>query len=316
MATLGTVAVIGVGLIGGSIGMAVGAGAGRRVVGMGRSRRPSDEAVSLGAVDRATTDLTAGVADADVVVVCTPVDAVIAADVRCAAGGGTRRARSPTPAAPSGRSSRPSSADRAAPPSSSAATRSPARSARGGVHADADLFEGRVCVLTPTPRHPGRPARTAPALLVGLGSRVVETEPAEPTTQRTRPHEPPASRAWPPPWPASVPGDVLALAAGAYRDGTRVAGADTGLWAAIFLENRGPVLNALDRFDAGLAAFRAPSRPATPRRSSPGGLRGRELRRGFDPGPAADRTAGRGLTGALFMREFSRPVRPSDPRVH
>ena len=43
---------------------------------------------------------------------------------------------------------------------------------------------------------------------------------------------------------ASVPADWLPMAAGAYRDGTRVAAADTGLWTAIFRENRGPLLKA------------------------------------------------------------------------
>ncbi len=56
---------------------------------------------------------------------------------------------------------------------------------------------------------------------------------------------------------ASVPVEWLALAAGAYRDGTRVAGADGPLWAGIFLENRRPVLEALGRFEAQLAEFRA-----------------------------------------------------------
>ncbi len=44
---------------------------------------------------------------------------------------------------------------------------------------------------------------------------------------------------------ASVPVEWLPLAAGAYRDGTRVAAADTGLWTAIFRDNRGPLLKAL-----------------------------------------------------------------------
>ena len=55
---------------------------------------------------------------------------------------------------------------------------------------------------------------------------------------------------------ASVPVDLLPLAAGAYRDGTRVAGADGDLWAGIFLENRRPVLEALDAFEAHLDGFR------------------------------------------------------------
>ena len=55
---------------------------------------------------------------------------------------------------------------------------------------------------------------------------------------------------------ASVPSENLLLAAGAYRDGTRVAGADASLWAGIFLENRGPLLDALDRFQSQFDVFR------------------------------------------------------------
>ena len=55
---------------------------------------------------------------------------------------------------------------------------------------------------------------------------------------------------------ASVPGETLPLAAGAFRDGTRVAGSDAALWAGIFLENRGPLLRALDRFETQLGLFR------------------------------------------------------------
>ena len=92
MATLGKVAVVGVGLIGGSVGLAMGRGAGRRVVGVGRNATTLAEAASLGAVDQATTDLTAGVADAEVVVVCTPVDAGRSRGVRVAAQAAARRA--------------------------------------------------------------------------------------------------------------------------------------------------------------------------------------------------------------------------------
>jgi prephenate dehydrogenase len=53
----------------------------------------------------------------------------------------------------------------------------------------------------------------------------------------------------------SIPVDWLPLAAGAYRDGTRVSAADTGLWTAIFRENRGPLLKALDSLRERLASF-------------------------------------------------------------
>ena len=60
---------------------------------------------------------------------------------------------------------------------------------------------------------------------------------------------------WPPPWPASVPVDWLPLAAGAYPRRHPRRGADTGLWTAIFRDNRGPMLKALDSLRDRLATF-------------------------------------------------------------
>ena len=88
MERLGTVAIVGVGLIGGSIGLAVrargqaGRSSASAEVPSGCARRSA-----RGAIDEATTDLARGVAEADVVVVCTPVTQ-IAADVHRAAARG------------------------------------------------------------------------------------------------------------------------------------------------------------------------------------------------------------------------------------
>src|SRR5438046_5235034 len=79
---LGTVAIIGVGLIGGSIGLALRTRkVASEVVGIGRDPATLDQAVRLGALDRGTTEVRDGVAAAGVVVVCTPVNRV-AEDVR------------------------------------------------------------------------------------------------------------------------------------------------------------------------------------------------------------------------------------------
>ncbi len=50
----------------------------------------------------------------------------------------------------------------------------------------------------------------------------------------------------------AVPPEALTLAAGAYRDGTRVAASDADLWTGIFLANQRPLLEALDVFQARL----------------------------------------------------------------
>ena len=77
-----------------------------------------------------------------------------------------------------------------------------------------------------------------------------------PSTTRSSPTPATCRTPWPRRWRLSVPAEWLPLAAGAYRDGTRVAGADTGLWTAIFRDNRGPLLKALGTLQERLDAFK------------------------------------------------------------
>jgi prephenate dehydrogenase len=251
---LGTVAVVGVGLIGGSIGMALrGRGLAREVVGVGRDMTSLEAARSRGAIDRATTDLASGVAEADVVVVCTPVGRV-AEDVRRASesapkgalitdAGSTKRAiveavdRSPRAAA------------------MFVAAHPMAGSERSGsAFARADLYEGRVCVLTPSARTAPERLERARAFWSGLGCRIVEMGPAEHDEvvayTSHLPHALAASLA------ATVPADWHPLAAGAFRDCTRVAAADTELWTAIFRDNRGPLMNAVGKLQDRLSSLK------------------------------------------------------------
>ena len=75
---LDTVAIIGVGLIGGSIGLALRQRAlARTVVGIGRTASRLRVAEEIGAVSRVTTDVQQGVADAELIVVCTPVGHIV-----------------------------------------------------------------------------------------------------------------------------------------------------------------------------------------------------------------------------------------------
>ncbi|MFZ5826430.1 MAG: prephenate dehydrogenase [Bacillota bacterium] len=70
------VAIWGVGLIGGSIGMAIRqAGLAREVTGIGRE--PLEQAVSLGAIDRWTTDPAGALAEADLLILAMPVQAMV-----------------------------------------------------------------------------------------------------------------------------------------------------------------------------------------------------------------------------------------------
>ena len=74
----GTVAIVGVGLIGGSLGMALKS---RRlaqtVIGVGRSQERLSVAVALGAIDTGMTNLAEAVKSADIVVLCTTVGHIL-----------------------------------------------------------------------------------------------------------------------------------------------------------------------------------------------------------------------------------------------
>ncbi|MGB5254178.1 MAG: prephenate dehydrogenase/arogenate dehydrogenase family protein [Sedimenticolaceae bacterium] len=74
---IGTLAVIGVGLIGGSLARALrAADYVEEVIGCGRSKANLEEAVALGVIDRYTHDAAAAAADADVVFLAVPLGAM------------------------------------------------------------------------------------------------------------------------------------------------------------------------------------------------------------------------------------------------
>jgi prephenate dehydrogenase len=249
----GTVAIIGVGLIGGSIGLTIRA---RRlaneVIGCGRDPLALDRARGMGAIDRGTTTLADGVSSADVVIVCTPVSRV-ADDVR----GAIEAAPAHALVTDAGSTKRQiiEAVERHPRSSAFVGAHPLAGSERAGVaHAKADLFEGRVCVLTPTSRTRADRLERARQFWSSLGCRVVEMGPNEHDEVLAYtshlPHAVAGALA------GSVPTEWLPLAAGAYRDGCRVAAADARLWTAIFRANRGPLLKAIGTLQEQIDAFK------------------------------------------------------------
>lgn len=254
MERLGTVAIVGVGLIGGSVGLALRSRRlAHRVVGVGRDPGRLDEARALGAIDAASTDLATGVREADVVVVCTPVDRVARDAILAAHSAGPHALITDAGSTKRLLVEHVEHDDRAR--AAFVGAHPIAGSERkGAAHARPDLFDGRVCVLTPTPSTPPDRLDQARRFWTSLGCRLLEMDPvahdAALAATSHLPHAVAAALA------ASVPVEHLDLAAGAYRDGTRVAGSDASLWTSIFLANRAPLLEALTAFDRRVAAFR------------------------------------------------------------
>jgi len=75
------IAIIGLGLIGGSLGLALQKSKSQnpnlKIIGIPRRHETLEQALKMGAVDEGTTDHVKGVADADLIFVCTPIHLII-----------------------------------------------------------------------------------------------------------------------------------------------------------------------------------------------------------------------------------------------
>jgi prephenate dehydrogenase len=220
---------------------------------VGRDLRTLEQARRRGAIDRATIDFAQGVEAAEVVVVCTPVSR-IPHDVRRAAEAAPESALVTDAGSTKRQIVEAVESDPLTAGVFVGAHPLAGSERSGSAHAQSDLFDDRVCVLTPTPRTAGNRLSRARDFWAALGCRVLEMSPLEHDEVLAYtshlPHALAAALA------SAVPADWQALAAGAFRDGTRVAAADSELWTAIFRDNRGPLLKALDTLQERVSAFK------------------------------------------------------------
>ncbi len=249
-----TLTIVGVGLIGGSIALAAKrARLAERIVGVGRRPEPLQFARDHGILDAFTLHLAEGVRKADLVVFCTPVqlivDLALAAAVHCPSGclltdaGSTKAAiveglEGHLPAGIAFVGSHPLAGSEK----------------QGSEHALANLFDDRLTVVTQTPRTDRSALEKATAFWQALGSRVRIMDPQEHdralATTSHLPHLVAAALA------AMLPSGLHALTASGFRDATRIAAGDPGLWTGILAVNRSAVLDSLQCLEDQLAKFR------------------------------------------------------------
>lgn len=250
MAEFDTVAIIGVGLIGGSIGLAVRERKlARQVIGIGRNEENLAKAKRLGAIDAGTTAIEHGVEEAQLVVVCTPVDS-IADFVSQAAGNSANRSLITDAGSTKTAIVKAVEAvlvDRRDGPRF-VGSHPLAGDHRTGVEfSRADLLEGRKVVVTPTDKSHRAAVVEIGGFWQSLGAEVIVMSPEQHDQALAAtshlPHLIASALA------LSTPRDLLPLAAGGWRDTTRIAGSDPHLWQAIFAANREEVLDALKRFE-------------------------------------------------------------------
>jgi len=249
-------AIIGVGLIGGSLAAVLRARAAcGEVVGAARTRAHLERALELGLIDRCETDVRHAVDGADLVVVAVPLGATEA----------VLRAIAPA-LAPEAVLTDVGSAKRCVIEAArSAFGRLPAGFVPGhpiagteksGVEAAfATLFERRRVILTPCPETAGAALERVQRMWQAAGARVELMDAA-------RHDELLAATSHLPHMLAYTLVDALGrldeseeifrYAAGGFRDFTRIASSDPGMWHDICLANRDALLRALEHFQGEL----------------------------------------------------------------
>jgi prephenate dehydrogenase len=249
-----TLTIVGVGLIGGSIGLAAKRrGLAHVVVGTGRRVITLERAKDLGAIDSFTPDLPAAIHQANLAVFCTPVDEIasqiLAAAPGCAPGtlltdaGSTKGAivralEGRLPAGVAFVGSHPLAGSEK----------------RGPEHADGDLFQGRLTVITPTAHTDPAALERTMAFWQALGAKVRVMDPDEHDRALALtshlPHLLAAALA------SILRPELYDLTATGFRDTTRVAAGDPSIWTGIFAQNRTAVLDCLSKLEDCLCHFR------------------------------------------------------------
>lgn len=251
MADFERTVIVGVGLLGGSIGKALRErGMSRTVVGVGRRRETLDSACQLGAIDQAEIDLEKACADADLVVICTPVQQIVEF-VRKAACVARRDALiTDVGSTKASICQQLENLDGG----QFCGSHPLAGSDKSGVeHADAGLFVDRTVAVTPTEKTSDELLTRVEAFWQKLGSRTLRMTPQEHDTALAMtshlPHVVASALA------AATPQALLPLAASGWCDTTRVAAGSVELWLQILEENREQVLAALGNYSKSLQTW-------------------------------------------------------------
>jgi prephenate dehydrogenase len=249
-------AVIGVGLIGGSVGLAARERAGATVAGWDPDPTVAARARELGAIDAAPAAAADAAAGADAVVVAAPVGALPAAVARALAAAGPE-----TVVTDVGSTKRAVVAACGDDPRFVGGHPLAGAETAGVEHARGDLFDGATWYLTPAETTAGILYERLHRLLVTLGARPRAIDAGDHDALLAAVSHLPHVLA-----NVLVAGAARTVAAGgeplpatgpSFRDATRVAGANTAMWRDVYLANADTLIERIDDARARLAAFRA-----------------------------------------------------------
>jgi len=256
------VTIVGVGLLGASLGLALKQRRlAQRVVGVGRKGSPSLEtALARGAIDEMFFDIAKAAADSDLVVLCTPIRqfpgmlqqiapvlraGTIVTDVGSTKAEVMRWAAQWLPAKADG-------------PVFIGSHPMAGSEKRGPENARGDLYQGAVCLLCSDSAQPVVTAalEKIERLWQAVGLRTLRLDPQEHDRWVATISHLPHAVAFSLVNAAAREPEMLQAVAGGFIDTTRVASSDLEMWTDIFLTNREAVVAAIERFTGDLAALK------------------------------------------------------------
>jgi prephenate dehydrogenase len=250
-------AVIGVGLIGGSFALALKqAGRVSHVVGAGRSRANLDTARERGILDSIATDAATAARNADVVLISTPVAQFrkVLGQLRDCKGiitdaGSTKRDVVAAARAALG------------PNIAQFVPGHPVAGAElsGAAAANAELFRNRRVILTPLKENSAQSVDRIEALWNACGARVTQLSPEEHDDVLAAVSHLPHLLAFALVHDIAGRGNaeqLFSYAAGGFRDFTRIASSHPEMWRDICVANRDRLLKELDAFSAKTGEMR------------------------------------------------------------
>jgi prephenate dehydrogenase len=241
--TMMNVSILGVGLLGGSIGLAAKAAINDvKITGYGHRDTTLKRALEIGAIDVGSGNVAEATAGADLVILCTPVgmfgrligemkDALKAGAVVTDVGSTKRSVvklgEEQLPGMVHFVGSHPMAGSEK----------------RGVEYARADLFTGATCILTPTTRTDRGAMAEVEGFWKKLGMKTTTLSPEDHDRLLAEvshlPHAVAAALV------SMQEEEGLGLAGKGFLDTTRIAGGDGGLWRDILVDNRDNVLGAL-----------------------------------------------------------------------
>ena len=250
------VVILGVGLLGGSLGLALRKQKlAKTVIGWGRDSARLRKALKKGVIQEAHTDLGLAVAEADLIVLCTPFDrfdallqdlALLAPEGCIVTDVGSVKGRVPQ-------------WHRLAKPLKFVGSHPMAGGEKVGFeHARADLFKGAACMVTPIAGTDRAALAKVSALWKLLGSDVVSLSPVEHDRVVAKVSHLPHAVAFA--LCAALAGQGarsdFEMAGNGFWDSSRVAASDPSLWNAIFSSNKSNMVRLLRAVEAQVSGLR------------------------------------------------------------